>query len=106
MGPSPNHFDWSHEIAADMIAFWTCGPAYVAALFDVLEYDGLNPYKIGPGHPPYEVRANALLYAGESLGWEAYLSDLRDIVGRWRVSSTWRRRAQQPLCHERKYGAD
>jgi hypothetical protein len=90
-GPSPNHLDWSHEIAADLIAFWTCGPAYIAALLDVLEDDGLNPFKIGPGHPPYEVRANALLYTGESLGWETYLSDLRDLVGQWRVSSTWRR---------------
>lgn len=82
-GPSPTHKNWAHEIAADIIALWTCGPAYVAALLDVLEDSTPNPYHVDQAHPPYELRAKSLLHAGELLGWAAHLNNLHDVIETW-----------------------
>jgi hypothetical protein len=54
----------------DVIALWTAGPAYLATFQDTLEDEELNPYQVGQSHPPYEVRANALIDASKRLGWE------------------------------------
>jgi len=70
--PTANHFNWAHEIAMDVIALWTTGPAYLATFHDILEDEELNPYLVGQSHPPYEIRANALIDASNRLGWENY----------------------------------
>src|SRR5712691_5868169 len=59
--PTANHYNWAHEIAMDVIALWTTGPAYLATFHDILEDEELNPYLVGQSHPPYEIRANALI---------------------------------------------
>jgi hypothetical protein len=89
-GPSADHNNWSHEIAVDVIALWTCGPAYLATFQDILEAEGLDPYQIGQSHPPYEVRANALLSASDKLGWAYYTDGIRRQKDVW-GSSEWKR---------------
>jgi hypothetical protein len=81
--PSANHFNWAHEIAVDVIAIWLCGPAYLGALQDVLERIDLNPYQLGQSHPPYEVRAKAMIEASIRLGWAYYTGDFQDLIERW-----------------------
>ena len=61
--PTANHYNWAHEIAMDVIALWTTGSAYLATFHDILEDEDLNPYLVGQSHPPYEIRANALIDA-------------------------------------------
>lgn len=85
-GPSADHGNWSHEIAVDVIALWTCGPAYLAAIQDVLEAESLDPYQIGQSHPPYEVRSNALAAASDALGWGYYMGEIGNLMDAWRTS--------------------
>lgn len=84
--PSADHGNWSHEIAVDVIALWTCGPAYLAAVQDVLEAESLDPYQVGQSHPPYEVRSNALLSASDALGWGYYTGKIGQLMDDWRNS--------------------
>ena len=85
-GPTPDHNNWSHEIAVDVIALWTCGPAYLATFQDILEVETLNPYQIDQSHPPYEVRSTALLYASNKLGWASYTDGIRCQIHKWHQS--------------------
>ncbi len=87
--PTANHYNWAHEIAMDVIALWTTGPAYVATFHDILEDEDLNPYQVGQSHPPYEIRANALIDASNRLGWENYTQGLTERVAHW-GRSHWR----------------
>jgi hypothetical protein len=87
--PTANHYNWAHEIAVDVIALWTTGPAYLATFQDTLENEAPNPYQVGQSHPPYEVRANALIDASGRLGWEDYTHGLSERVAYWRQSH-WR----------------
>jgi hypothetical protein len=43
--PTPDHKNWAHEIAADCVALWIFGPAYIACFEDLLD----DPLRI-PGH--------------------------------------------------------
>lgn len=79
--PSPNHSDWSHEIAADIVALWSCGPAFLAAYDDSL--DGKKPHIIDEVHPPYEIRSIAIAEAARRLGWEEYVSSLASRIDEW-----------------------
>jgi hypothetical protein len=88
--PTPNHYNWAHEIAVDVIALWTCGPAYLASFQDFLENEDPNPYQIGQSHPPYAVRVSALSAASDQLGWGSRANGLKGIDDKWR-SSTWKR---------------
>ena len=88
--PTANHYNWTHEIAMDVIALWTTGPAYLATFHDILEDEELNPYHVGQSHPPYEIRANALIDASNRLGWEDYTQGLTERVAHW-SRSHWRK---------------
>ena len=79
--PSPNHSDWSHEIAADIAALWCCGPAFLAAYDDSLE--GKNPYIIDEVHPPYEIRSIAVVEAAKRLGWGSHVDSLTGRIDEW-----------------------
>lgn len=81
--PTPTHYNWAHEIAVDVVALWVCGPPYLAALQDVLEQAETNPYQLGQSHPPYEVRAKAMIEAANQLGWAYYTGDLQALVDTW-----------------------
>jgi hypothetical protein len=86
--PTDNHRNWAHEIAVDVIALWTCGPAYLAALQYVLEDPKTNPYQLGQSHPPYEVRAKAMVEAANMLGWAYYTGDYLALIEAW-PKSPW-----------------
>lgn len=70
--PTADHYNWAHEIAVDVIALWTCGPSYLAALHDVMDDANLDPYQLGQSHPPYALRAQVLVQAAAALGWAYY----------------------------------
>lgn len=61
--PAQDQGNWAHEIAMDIIALWTCGPAYVAAFADEVEKLNLDLFMIGSVHPPYIVRIAAMVHA-------------------------------------------
>ena len=82
----------------DIIALWTCGPAYLAAFQDVLDEENLDPYQIDQSHPPYEVRADALLAACDGLGWASYTSGIRNRMDAWRGSDHSRKRTNSYLA--------
>ena len=73
---------WVEELAIDVIALWTCGPAYLAAFEDEHEDTG-NPFVIEPNHPPVELRTYALLQAARELDWSEYLEGLEQIQSSW-----------------------
>lgn len=82
--PTANHYNWAHEIAADLIGVWTTGPAYIAAFADAVESELINPLKISQSHPPYEVRTSAISYAAKRLGWQNQLKPLSDLGKKWK----------------------
>ena len=84
--PTLDHHNWAHELAIDMIALWTCGPAYLAAFQNELHDPDINPYQIDQSHPPYEVRASALVSASRQLGWSTHTGDLTRLIQGWRKS--------------------
>jgi hypothetical protein len=81
--PTADQYNWAHEIAIDVISLWLCGPAYLASLQDVFEADGLNPYQLGQSHPPYEIRARALIDGASRLGWAYYTGTTQTLADRW-----------------------
>ena len=95
--PTVNTNDWAHEIAVDVIALWTCGPAFLAAMQDVLEQDGVDPYEITLGHPPYEVRAKVLVEVSEALGWEQEARPIESLLEKWKQSTNATRRTNAYL---------
>jgi hypothetical protein len=84
--PTLTHNNWSHEMAMDIVALWTCGPAFLAAFQDEIEDKGKNPYHVDKAHPPYALRAIALLKASRTLGWTNHTKDIRVILENWRKS--------------------
>jgi hypothetical protein len=85
--PTADQYNWAHEIAVDVISLWLSGPAYLAALQDVMEADALDPYQLGQSHPPYEIRARALIDASAQLGWAYYTGAIQNLVDRWSAPS-------------------
>jgi len=83
--PGANHQNWAHEMMMDIVALWTCGPAYLAAFCDELEDKNPDPYFVNQQHPPYAMRAEALLNASRSLGWSEYGSGLRAQFRKWSI---------------------
>jgi hypothetical protein len=82
--PRSNTQDWAHELAADTIALWTCGPAFVAAMQHALATERIQPYEIVESHPPYELRLRMLLNLAENLDWGKYCSALKTTINHWR----------------------
>jgi hypothetical protein len=81
--PTADHHNWAHELALDLLSLWTCGPAYLACFKDYLADLQPDPYMIEPTHPPYSVRAEALIKAAKQLGVGAYTSGLMHVVHSW-----------------------
>jgi hypothetical protein len=73
---------WVEELAIDVIALWTCGPAYLAAFEDAHENTD-DPFIIESNHPPVKLRTYALLHAARKLRWNKYLSGLKQIHNSW-----------------------
>jgi hypothetical protein len=81
--PTADQYNWAHEIAVDVISIWLSGPAYLASIQDVMEADDLNPYQLGQSHPPYEIRARALIDAAGRLGWAYYTGAIQGLLDQW-----------------------
>lgn len=85
--PSADHRNWAHELAIDLLSLWTSGPAYLACFRDHLDQQRPNPYMIDQSHPPYSVRAEALIEGARQLGLGAYTFGLTSIVAGWDKSN-------------------
>jgi hypothetical protein len=77
--PTLNQGNWAHEIAMDIIALWSCGPAYLDAFLDEVERDNLDMFQISTVHPPYCVRILAVLCACPLLKLDAHTGALRAL---------------------------
>jgi hypothetical protein len=86
--PSPDQQNWAHELAIDLISLWICGPAYLRCMANHLTNDYPNPYWIDQGHPPYAIRAQALINGACQLGLGAFTTGLKTVVAGW-DSSKW-----------------
>jgi hypothetical protein len=85
--PSSNTRDWANELAADAIALWTCGPAFLIAMQHALETRKIRPYEMSQTHPPYELRLRLLLDLADNLEWADECSDLKQILRTWQTDS-------------------
>lgn len=86
--PVNSQFDWPHELAIDLICTWVLGPVYISALVQHYEnHPSGDAFKLERTHLPLELRAMALLRAGEHLGWGEHLGGLRNLHAQW--SAIW-----------------
>jgi hypothetical protein len=85
--PRSNTCDWAHELAADTIAVWTCGPAFLAAMRHVVEHENIRPQEISESHPPYELRLRMLLDLAENLEWGSHCSELKATLNQWQTGN-------------------
>jgi len=85
-GVDDGPWSWAIEIGSDVVALWTCGPAFLTAFDKELDNRELNPYVISQQHPPYEIRSIGLMRAGSRLGWSRYTASLEDRVKLWKAS--------------------
>jgi hypothetical protein len=76
--PAEDQHDWAHEIAFDVFALWTCGPAFISAFHSTLKDLNPDPFIKKQDHPPYVVRVAALLHAAKKLRFDGYLRELSD----------------------------
>jgi hypothetical protein len=81
--PSDGQRNWAHELAIDLISVWTCGPAYLACFQDAVEKHNMNPYEVTETHPPFAVRAEALVSAAKRLGLQKFTGSLRGLIDEW-----------------------
>ena len=84
--PSPDHRNWAHELATDLIALWTCGPAYLACFEHTVEQLDRNPFEITQDHPPYAVRLDALVDCAHELRFGEQCGGLVRMRARWEES--------------------
>ena len=81
--PAANPEDWANECAADVVALWTCGSAFIAAMEETAANGGVDPYSIESPHPPYEVRVRAVIWAARFLGLGQAVGRLQAIAQEW-----------------------
>ncbi len=99
---------WAIEIGADVVALWTCGPAFLTAFDKELDNRKPDPYMISVQHPPYEIRSIGLTHAGSRLGWSKYTTPLKDRVKLWKTPSFRKNRTNEYVSYANKeilYGA-
>lgn len=78
--PRLNQQDWAHEVAVDVAAFWALGPAFTLCFRRLLDNEGVNVKSATDQHPPYLIRAQALLQAAERLRWSDEAWALREHI--------------------------
>lgn len=83
--PTPNHENWAHELANDVIAVWTAGPSYIDTYLAAIESERARPYELVQSHPPHFVRVTAMSYAAARMGWSA--QRLTDKLNDWQRTS-------------------
>lgn len=77
--PASDQRDWAHEIAFDVCALWTCGPAFLSAFHNTLMDLNPDPFIKRQDHPPYIVRVAALIDAANKLHFGRYVGELSDV---------------------------
>ena len=95
--PTGTQKNWAHEIAADIVALWVVGPAFLAAFQYVLETRP-KPYHLNNEHPPYDVRASAIVDAGQRLRWSSNVAEIEEIQKNWRLSQHGDKRTNEYLA--------
>jgi hypothetical protein len=78
--PRCDQRDWSHEVATDIAALWSLGPAFLMRFMRLLGDEPGNVWSAADQHPPYLTRADALARAAEQLGWADEAWALREEV--------------------------
>jgi hypothetical protein len=81
--PTPDHENWAHEIAMDMVGTIVGGPAYLAGFLREVQKPGTDPYQISSSHPPYATRAQALLIGAKDLGWHSSALPIEALLKKW-----------------------
>ena len=86
--PTANQQNWVHELAIDLMAVWTAGPAYINAYLAAINDVSVRPYEMVQSHPPHAVRVQAMFQAARELQWptEALTAQL----------TSWRQTSQPP----------
>lgn len=74
---------WAFELAIDVIALWTCGPAYIDTLTHYLRAHYDDKFQIEPSHPPAALRGEVLARATRQLEWSDHIDGLDTIVNDW-----------------------
>lgn len=77
--PTLDQGNWAHEIAMDIIALWSCGPAYLGAFLDEVEREDIDLFQISTVHPPYCVRILAILCACSLLKLDVHAGALQNL---------------------------
>jgi len=85
--PRSNTCDWAHELAADAIALWTCGPSFLTAMEHALEREKIQPYEVSESHPPYGLRMRTLIDLAENLEWGSHSSQLKATLYQWQTGN-------------------
>lgn len=67
--PHPSQQDWGHEVATDIVALWSLGPAFLMRFTRLLVDDPRSAWIAADRHPPCLARAAALVLAAQRLGW-------------------------------------
>jgi len=107
-GMEDGPWSWAIEIGSDVVALWTCGPAFLTAFDKELDNRKPNPYVISQQHPPYEIRSIGLMRAGSRLGWSRYTTSLKNRVKLWKASPFRKNRTNEYVSYANKeimYGA-
>jgi hypothetical protein len=84
--PTYDQQNWAHELTIDLMSLWSCGPAYLACFQDVVENSNLNPYELTEVHPPYAVRADALLKGAGQMRIGGFSLKLQQLSDSWQRS--------------------
>jgi hypothetical protein len=88
--PTPDHKNWAYELAIDILALWLTGPAYLAAFIDETDKPGIDPFLL-QDHPPYQLRAQALVLVANRIGWQKHCDALNQLLSNWWTSQQTRR---------------
>lgn len=81
--PRGDQQSWIHELAVDIIALWSCGPSFLAAMTDVTDLAQIDPFNTDSAHPPYALRIWTLVKCAKSLGWVKEVAPLAELSERW-----------------------
>jgi hypothetical protein len=74
---------WAEEVMADHIALWLGGGSFIAAFVRVVAAAGVRPFEMTDQHPPYALRAAALIASASELSLGSEANELASIARSW-----------------------
>jgi len=81
--PRGDQQSWIHELAVDLIALWSCGPAFLAAMTDAVDSPRVDPFLAESVHPPYALRLRILCLGAQEIGWANEALGLASLLAKW-----------------------